>query len=145
MTKIPEIYAEWIPVLAEFAAGHNDKEVIPALQQGRVFWCDIVGWRLSSRLYRAFSQRIKWISGKFGQAQDAGMPAEQALSMLEKDWQLIFSAAQIQCLPKEAREKLQQALKNAYQNVQQSLQNSAQQDPDGELAIILQRRKAKQK
>lgn len=31
MNNVPGIYAEWIPVLEDFAAGRNDQETLPAM------------------------------------------------------------------------------------------------------------------
>lgn len=140
MSRVPGIYAEWIPVLKEFAAGRNDEETIPAMQQGRLHWCDIVAGRFASRLMAAFNARFDYIESRFCKAQDDGIPIEQALKQLDRDLDLLFQASQLQCLPEKEKQMLQDELKKTRQDMDDALEESAQQDPSGELAVLLRRR-----
>ena len=128
MSRVPGIYAEWIPVLKEFAAGRNDEETIPAMQQGRLHWCDIVAGRFASRLMAAFN------------AQDDGIPIEQALKQLDRDLDLLFQASQMRCLPEKEKQMLQDELQKTRQDMDDALEESARQDPSGELDVLLRRR-----
>lgn len=140
MSRVPGIYAEWIPVLKEFAAGRNDEETIPAMQQGRLHWCDIVAGRFASRLMAAFNARFDYIESRFCKAQDDGIPIEQALKQLDRDLDLLFQASQLQCLPEKEKQMLQDELQKTRQDMDDALEESAQQDPSGELAVLLRRR-----
>ena len=140
MSRVPGIYAEWIPVLKEFAAGRNDEETIPAMQQGRLHWCDIVAGRFASRLMAAYNARFDYIESRFCKAQDDGIPIEQALKQLDRDLDLLFQASQLQCLPEKEKQMLQDELKKTRQDMDDALEESARQDPSGELAVLLRRR-----
>ena len=140
MSRVPGIYAEWIPVLKDFAAGRDDEETIPAMQQGRLHWCDIVAGRFASRLMAAFNARFDYIESRFCQAQDDGIPIEQALKQLDRDLDLLFQASQLQCLPEKEKQMLQDELKKTRQDMDDALEESARQDPSGELAVLLRRR-----
>ena len=140
MSRVPGIYAEWIPVLKEFAAGRDDEETIPAMQQGRLHWCDIVAGRFASRLMAAFNARFDYIESRFCKAQDDGIPIEQALKQLDRDLDLLFQASQLQCLPEKEKQMLQDELKKTRQDMDDALEESARQDPSGELAVLLRRR-----
>ncbi|KUH57174.1 hypothetical protein [Megasphaera sp. DJF_B143] len=140
MSRVPGIYAEWIPVLKEFAAGRDDEKTIPAMQQGRLHWCDIVAGRFASRLMAAFNARFDYIESRFCKAQDDGIPIEQALKQLDRDLDLLFQASQLQCLPEKEKQMLQDELQKTRQDMDDALEESAQQDPSGELAVLLRRR-----
>lgn len=140
MSRAPGIYAEWIPVLKEFAAGRDDEKTIPAMQQGRLHWCDIVAGRFASRLMAAFNARFDYIESRFCKAQDDGIPIEQALKQLDRDLDLLFQASQLQCLPEKEKQMLQDELQKTRQDMDDALEESAQQDPSGELAVLLRRR-----
>lgn len=124
MSNVPGIYAEWIPVLEDFAAGRNDQETLPAMQQGRLHWCDI----------------IDYIRSRFDKAQENGIAIEQAVKQLDQDLEQLFQASRMQCLPQKEREKLQAELKKTRQSIEEALVKSAQQDESGELALLLRRR-----
>ena len=111
MSRIPGIYAEWIPLLKDFAAGRDDEETIPAMQQGRLHWCDIVAGRFASRLMAAFNARFDYIENRFCKAQDDEIPIEQALKQLDRDLDLLFQASQMQCLPNKEKQMLQDEIK----------------------------------
>lgn len=140
MSKIPGIYAEWIPVLEDFAAGRNDEETIPAMQQGQLHWCDITAQRFFRRLIAAFNGRFDYVSRSFSKAQDNGVPIEQALNQLDKNRDLLFAASQMRCLPQEEKQALQEELKKKLDAMDDALAESAEQDPSGELAVLLRRR-----
>lgn len=140
MSRVPGIYAEWIPVLKEFAAGRDDEKTIPAMQQGRLHWCDIVAGRFASRLMAAFNARFDYIESRFCKAQDDGIPIEQALKQLDRDLDLLFQASQLQCLPEKEKQMLQDELQKTRQDMDDALEESARQDPSGELAVLLRRR-----
>ena len=140
MSRVPGIYAEWIPVLKEFAAGRDDEKTIPAMQQGRLHWCDIVAGRFANRLMAAFNARFDYIESRFCKAQDDGIPIEQALKQLDRDLDLLFQASQLQCLPEKEKQMLQDELQKTRQDMDDALEESAQQDPSGELAVLLRRR-----
>lgn len=140
MSRVPGIYAEWIPVLKDFAAGRDDEETIPAMQQGRLHWCDIVAGRFASRLMAAFNARFDYIESRFCKAQDDGIPIEQALKQLDRDLDLLFQASQLQCLPEKEKQMLQDELKKTRQDMDDALEESARQDLSGELAVLLRRR-----
>lgn len=140
MSRVPGIYAEWIPVLKEFAAGRDDEETIPAMQQGRLHWCDIVAGRFASRLMAAFNARFDYIESRFCKAQDDGIPIEQALKQLDRDLDLLFQASQLQCLPEKEKQMLQDELQKTRQDMDEALEESARQDPSGELDVLLRRR-----
>ncbi|RHA14556.1 hypothetical protein DW949_04150 [Megasphaera sp. AM44-1BH] len=140
MSRIPGIYAEWIPLLKDFAAGRDDEETIPAMQQGRLHWCDIVAGRFASRLMSAFNARFDYIGERFRKAQDDEIPIEQALKQLDRDLDLLFQASQMQCLPNKEKQMLQDEIKKTCQAMDEALEESARQDPSGELALLLRRR-----
>lgn len=140
MSRVPGIYAEWIPVLKEFAAGRDDEKTIPAMQQGRLHWCDIVAGRFASRLMAAFNARFDYIGERFRKAQDDGIPIEQALKQLDRDLDLLFQASQLQCLPEKEKQMLQDELQKTRQDMDDALEESARQDPSGELDVLLRRR-----
>lgn len=140
MSRVPGIYAEWIPLLKDFAAGRDDEETIPAMQQGRLHWCDIVAGRFASRLMAAFNARFDYIESRFCKDQDDGIPIEQALKQLDRNLDLLFQASQLQCLPEKERQMLQDELKKTRQDMDDALEESARQDPSGELAVLLRRR-----
>ncbi len=140
MSNVPGIYAEWIPVLEDFAAGRNDEETIPAMQQGRLHWCDSTAQRFFRRLMAAFNGRLDYINRRFDDAQEQGMAIEQAVKQLDRDLEQLFQASRMQCLPQKEQEELQTELKKARQSIEEALDQSAQQDESGELALLLRRR-----
>ncbi len=140
MNNVPGIYAEWIPVLEDFAAGRNDQETLPAMQQGRLHWCDITAQRFFGRLIAAFNSRFDYIRSRFDKAQENGIAIEQAVKQLDQDLEQLFQASRMQCLPQKEREKLQAELKKTRQSIEEALVKSAQQDESGELALLLRRR-----
>lgn len=145
MSKIPEVYAEWIPILDDFATGRNDKETITAMQQGKIYWCDVVEKRLLNRIKIAFDERIRLAGEKFSKAQDEGIPIEQALNILKREWNLIFAAAQMGVFSEDAKQKFMTFLDQAADKTQNSLENSAKGDLSGELSVILRRLKSGRK
>ncbi len=140
MSRIPSIYAEWIPVLEDFAAGRNDQETIPAMQQGRLHWCDITAQRFFRRLTAAFNSRFDYIRSRFDNAQQNGIAVEQAVKQLDRDLEKLFQGSCMQCLPQKEMETLQTELKKTRQAIEEALAKSAQQDASGELALLLRRR-----
>lgn len=140
MSNIPGIYAEWLPVLEDFAAGRNAPETITAMQQGRLHWCDITAQRFFRRLIAAFNSRFDYVRSRFDKAQGNGMAIEQAVKQLDQDLEQLFQAGRMQCLPQKEREELQAELKKTRQAIEEALVKSAQQDESGELALLLRRR-----
>ena len=81
MMKPPEIYGEWIPLLERFAEGKDDREVLPAMQAGKLPCFRIVLERFPARLDAAMEKRFERLVGEF-QAQGAMQTPDQAEQMI---------------------------------------------------------------
>ena len=106
--KAPEFYAEWIPILRDFAVRKDDDEVITAMKNGCIPCSQTPLTRLSYRLEEAIKMRYKDIMEDFERNQaeahnEAGI--ETALTRLKDDLEKLKDAVYIPALPESIRLK----------------------------------------
>ena len=139
--KAPQFYAEWIPVIHDFATGQNDEEVVEAMKNGYMPASQTPLTRLSYRMEEAIKMRYTAIMEDFEKNQseahdEAGM--EMALNRLKDDLQKLKDAVYIPSLPDSIRSKFPDAVDQAADAVQHSLEESAARDHTGLMSHLLQ-------
>ncbi|MGP2528696.1 hypothetical protein ACTUHY_12220 [Acidaminococcus sp. LBK-2] len=140
MMKPPEIYGEWIPLLERFAEGKDDREVLPAMQAGKLPCFRIVLERFTARLDAAMEKRFERLVGEF-QAQGAMQTPDQAEQMirgLRDGLGQLKSAVTLPCLPESLRNQFPAEIQKGADRVQASLEASAAQNHSGVLQHFLQ-------
>ena len=139
--KAPEFYAEWIPILRDFAVRKDDDEVITAMKNGCIPCSQTPLTRLSYRLEEAIKMRYKAIMEDFERNQaeahnEAGI--ETALTRLKDDLEKLKDAVYIPALPESIRLKFPEAVDQAADAAQHALEESARRDHSGIMSHLLQ-------
>lgn len=139
--KAPEFYAEWIPILRDFAVRKDDDEVITAMKNGCIPCSQTPLTRLSYRLEEAIKMRYKAIMDDFERNQaeahnEAGI--ETALTRLKDDLEKLKDAVYIPALPESIRLKFPEAVDQAADAAQHALEESARRDHSGIMSHLLQ-------
>lgn len=140
MIKPPEIYGEWIPLLKQFAEGKNDREVLPAMQAGKIPCFQVVLERFTARLDEAMEKRFENLVGEF-QAQGAlhtPDQAERTIRGLRDGLGRLKAAVTLPGLPESLRNQFPAEIQKGADRVQTSLEASAAQDHSSVLQHLLQ-------
>ena len=139
--KAPEFYAEWIPILRDFAVRKDAGEVITAMKNGCIPCSQTPLTRLSYRLEEAIKMRYKAIMEDFERNQaeahnEAGI--ETALTRLKDDLEKLKDAVYIPALPESIRLKFPEAVDQAADAAQHALEESARRDHSDIMSHLLQ-------
>lgn len=140
MIKPPEIYGEWILLLKQFAEGKNDREVLPAMQAGKIPCFQVVLERFTARLDEAMEKRFENLVGEF-QAQGALQTPDQAertIRGLRDGLGRLKAAVTLPGLPESLRNQFPAEIQKGADRVQTSLEASAAQDHSSVLQHLLQ-------
>lgn len=138
--KVPEIYAEWIPVLDAFAKGDNDKEIVPLMKKGTIPASKSVLIRFSYRMNEALKERYELAIKRFSSTQSLNQSADSAESAVMNfisELKHLKQAVYIPALPAGIRNQFPHAVEEAAEKSWNSLLESAKNDRSGVLLHIL--------
>jgi hypothetical protein len=136
----PTIYAEWLPLLDAFAARENDKEVLPAMQEGTMHLGRSVIDRFCFRLERAIRTRYRSITEDFQKAESSARDEadiEQAFLHLTDELSTLKKSVALPVLPESVRQKFPDFVQETANELEKSLEEQASRDPSGHLAHML--------
>ena len=129
MTQVspPAAYAEWLPLIEQFRDGDN--AVLPAMQNGKLEWTNIVAERWTTRMAEAIKVRLERVSRQLQTAMDraAGNAFTVSKAMLAARRALspVRAAAILPCLPDHVRNHFSDEVARFAMQTQESLENSA--------------------
>jgi hypothetical protein len=129
MTKIaaPTAYAEWLPLLEQFRDG--DDAVLPAMQNGRLEWTNIVAERWTTRMSEAIKVRLEKIARQLQTGVDRAtgdaFSVSRAMLAARRALTPVRTAAALSCLPDQVREYFSGEVERFAAQTQESLESSA--------------------
>lgn len=143
--KTPEIYSEWCEIFDEieiWEIGHQDADVVEAMDKGSIRWVSGVAERVNQRLLNLVNDRLNKLNTFYAKrlmlAQNS-VDMEHLLILYRKELIFIKHMANLEMLSKELREMLTKEIKEVAKKVQKSLEDSSKKDLSGMIRRIVTR------
>lgn len=141
--KIPKVYSEWCEIfdkIETWEIGHQDSEVIKAIDEGEIRWVSGVAERITQRLLNLINNRMTklqtFFSNRIAKTQNQ-FDAEQLLLLFRKELFFIKHLENLKMLPEDLRKDLSNDLSSYAKQVQTNLENNAKNDLSGTLKRII--------
>lgn len=141
--KIPEIYSEWcekFEKIETWEIGHQDVEIVEAMDKGNIRWASGVAERITKRVLNLLNIRLEKLNTFFSKRlilTQNYFEMEQLLILYKKELIFIKHIGDLEMLPKELRKILTTEIINVAQKTQLSLEDSARKDLTGMLKRIV--------
>ena len=143
--KTPEIYSEWCEIfdkIETWEIGHQDANVVEAMDKGNIRWVSSVAERVTQRLLNLVNDRLNKLNTFYAKrlmlAQNS-VDMEHLLILYRKELIFIKHMANLEMLPKELREMLTKEIMEVAKKAQKSLEDSSKKDLSGILKRIVTR------
>ena len=143
--KTPEIYSEWCEIfdkIETWEIGHQDANVVEAMDKGNIRWVSSVAERVTQRLLNLVNDRLNKLNTFYAKrlmlAQNS-VDMEHLLILYRKELIFIKHMASLEMLPKELREMLTKEIMEVAKKAQKSLEDSSKKDLSGILKRIVTR------
>lgn len=143
--KTPEIYSEWCEIFDEieiWEIGHQDADVVEAMDKGSIRWVSGVAERVTQRLLNLVNDRLNKLNTFYAKrlmlAQNS-VDMEHLLILYRKELIFIKHMANLEMLSKELREMLTKEIKEVAKKAQKSLEDSSKKDLSGMIRRIVTR------
>lgn len=143
--KTPEIYSEWCEIfdkIETWEIGHQDAEIVEAMDKGSIRWVSGVAERVTQRLLNLVNNRLNKLNTFFSKRltlTQNSFDMEHLLILYRKELIFIKHIDNLEMLPKELRETLTKEIMDIAKKTQQSLEESAKKDLSGMLKRIVTR------
>lgn len=125
----PGTYAEWLPLLDEFASG--DDSVITLMRSGSIVWSSVVAERLTVRVDAALNTRLSKLNSKLQKGLDrsAGdlFAVSRALLDARRELKVLHDFGALPCIPPSVQNHLQAQVVRFVSECQTQLERSASQ------------------
>ncbi len=143
--KTPEIYSEWCEIfdkIETWEIGHQDANILEAMDKGNIRWVSGVAERITQRLLSLVNNRLNKLNMFYAKrlvlAQNS-VDMEHLLILYRKELVFIKRMASLEMLPKELRKTLTQEVMEVAKKAQKSLEDSSKKDLSGMLKRIVTR------
>lgn len=125
----PGTYAEWLPLLDEFASGNDS--VIASMRSGSIVWSSVVAERWTVRVDAALNTRLRTLSSKLQKGLDrsAGdlFAVSRALLDARRELKVLHDFGALPCMPRSVQNYLQAQVVRFVSDCQTQLERSASQ------------------
>lgn len=126
-TSAPAAYADWLPLIEQFRDG--DDAVLPAMQNGKLEWTNVVAERWTTRMAEAIRVRLKKISRQLQTAMDRAsgdaFTVSKAMLAARRALSPVRAAAALPCVPDHVRSHFSDEVARFATQTQESLESSA--------------------
>jgi hypothetical protein len=126
-TSAPAAYADWLPLIEQFRDG--DDEVLPAMQNGKLEWTNVVAERWTTRMAEAIRVRLEKVSRQMQTAMDRAsgdaFTVSKAMLAARRALSPVCAAAALPCLPDHVRAHFSDEVARFATQTQESLESSA--------------------
>ena len=130
--NIPSTYADWVPLLKQFADSPNtDAELVPILESGAISWSEGVAEKFANRCADCLTARLDHVQKKYNQelqhSQGKLDGIVAATVSVRKNLKPLVKFANIEGFPQELQSYLQENLKGIVEEMQRSLEEDLEQ------------------
>ena len=126
-TAAPAAYAEWLPLIEQFRDG--DDAALPAMQNGKLEWTNVVAERWTTRMADAIRVRLEKVSCQLQTAMDRAsgdvFTISKAMLAARRALSPVRAAAALPCLPDHVRNHFSDEVARFATQTQESLESSA--------------------
>lgn len=125
----PGTYAEWLPLLDEFASGNDS--VIASMRSGSIVWSSVVAERWTVRVDAALNTRLCTLSRNLQKGLDRSgadlFGVSRALLDARRELKVLRDFGAMPCIPRSVQNHLQAQVVRFVSECQTQLERSASQ------------------
>ena len=141
--RIPQTYAEWMPLIEILKNKADDDNVLIVMKKGTLVWQSGIAERFSKKLIDAVNFRMNAATDRFQKEMLRSHGEERAivraLLALRKELGFLSEAVALPVIPEKDREQYRRLVIDQASSIQRSLEDSAKSDRTGKLSSIIRR------